>query len=389
MPRWLFALLFAALIFYTDDYVIAGILPELSEDLGVSEAQAGQLVTVFSLTIALSAPVAAMSLTRVRRSTLFTVTLTIFACANLAAAATSHFWALMALRVLAALCAGASTPAIFAWTAAQAPPAKIGRYISIVAMGVTGAIALGVPAGTLITHAVTWRGSFVTLAIGALLAIAMIRSTMVIDGRGEEEVPVSRQLRALGKPPVALALGVNVVAMSGSMMAFTYLAPFLSGAVPDHELRAISFAVSGLGGFAGVWMGGVLTDRIGALRTIVTALVTLAVGCAGTWIVWLGSPVSTIPLIVLLVALGAIQALGAFALSPALTAHLSTTAGDGADAAIALNTSGTYLGVTIAGAVGGAILAGCDAGAVVAAATLLVGIAAGLFAASTRITADR
>lgn len=34
MPRWLFALLFAALILYTDDYVIAGILPELAGDLG-------------------------------------------------------------------------------------------------------------------------------------------------------------------------------------------------------------------------------------------------------------------------------------------------------------------------------------------------------------------
>lgn len=386
MPRWLFALLLAALIFYTDDYVIAGILPGLSVDLGVSEAQAGQLVTVFSLTIALSAPVAAVSLTRVRRSTLFTITLTIFACANLAAAAASHFWVLMALRILAALCAGASTPAIFAWTAAQAPPEKIGRYISIVATGVTGAIALGVPAGTLIAHAVSWRGSFVALAIGALMAIIMIRSTMVTDGHGDEEVPVSRQLRALGKPSVALTLGVNVVAMSGSMMAFTYFAPFLSGAVPDHELRAVTFAVSGLGGFAGVWVGGLLTDRIGALRTIVTALTTLAAGCAGAWLLWLMAPLRSLPLVIALILLGAVQALGAFSLSPALTARLSTTAGDGADAAIALNTSGTYLGVTVAGAVGGAVLAGWDAGAVVATATLIVVFAATLFAASTRTT---
>ncbi len=61
MPRWLFALLVAALVFYTDDYIIAGILPELADDLGVSEAQAGQLVTVFSLTVAVSAPVAAVA----------------------------------------------------------------------------------------------------------------------------------------------------------------------------------------------------------------------------------------------------------------------------------------------------------------------------------------
>ena len=381
----MFALLFAALILYTDDYVIAGILPELAGDLGVSEAQAGQLVIVFSLTIALSAPVAAVSLTRVRRSTLFTISLTVFAVANLAAAATSDFWVLMALRVIAALCAGASTPAIFAWTAAQAPPEKIGRYISIVALGVTGAIALGVPAGTLIAQAVSWRGSFLVLAVGALLATVMIRSTMVSDGQGEDAVPVGRQLRALGSPPVARTLGVNVVAMSGSMMAFTYFAPFLAGAVPDNELRAVTFAVSGLGGIVGVWIGGGLTDRIGPLRTIVVSLLTLAVGCAGSWLLWLAAPLNSLPLIVVLVCLGAVQSLGAFSLSPALTARLATTAGDGSNAAIALNTSGTYLGVTIAGAVGGAVLAGWDAGTVVATATLIVVVAAGMFAASTRV----
>ncbi|WP_297004420.1 MFS transporter, partial [uncultured Corynebacterium sp.] len=341
MPRWLFALLVAALVFYTDDYIIAGILPELADDLGVSEAQAGQLVTVFSLTVAVSAPVAAVSLIRVRRSTLFTVTLGIFACANLAAAATSDYWVLMALRVIAALCAGASTPAIFSWTAQQAPPEKIGRYISVVAMGVTGAIALGVPLGTLISHAVSWRVSFLALAVCALVTIAAIRLTMVTDTRGEEEVPVTEQLRALTSSPVALTLAVNVVAMSGSMMAFTYLSPFLEGAAPGHELRALTFAASGACGIIGVWAGGVLTDRFGPVRTVVLGLGVLAAGCAGCLLLWTQAPLSSGTAVTALVVAGAVQALGAFSLSPAFTARLSTTAGDGADAAIALNTSGT------------------------------------------------
>ncbi|MGV0869256.1 MFS transporter [Corynebacterium kalidii] len=378
-PLWLPALLFTALVFYTDDYVIAGVLPDLAADLAVSEAQAGQLVTVFSLTVALSAPVAAVTLTRFRRSTLFTVTLTVFALANIAAAATSQFWVLMVLRVVAALCAGASTPAIFSWTARQAPPEKIGRYISVVAMGVTGAIALGVPVGTTVAHLWSWRGSFLLLAVCALVSLAAIRMTMVSDVRGEEEVPVSRQLRALTAPPVALTLAVNVVAMSGSMMAFTYLTPFLAGAAPDHELRAVAFAVSGAGGIVGVWSGGVLTDRVGPRLTIVLALVTLGAGCFGAWLLWTLAPLES-AMVVVLVTLGAVQALGAFALSPALTALLSTTAGDGADAAIALNTSGTYLGVTVAAGLGGVILATGDAGAVVAVSGIIVCLAAGLFA---------
>ena len=64
-PAWLFTLLAAAFVLYTDDYVIAGILPELATDLHITEGHAGQLVTVFSLTVAITAPVAAIVLANV------------------------------------------------------------------------------------------------------------------------------------------------------------------------------------------------------------------------------------------------------------------------------------------------------------------------------------
>ena len=35
-PAWLFTLLAAAFVLYTDDYVIAGILPELATDLHIT-----------------------------------------------------------------------------------------------------------------------------------------------------------------------------------------------------------------------------------------------------------------------------------------------------------------------------------------------------------------
>ena len=119
------------------------------------------------------------------------------------------------------------------------------------------------------------------------------------------------------------------------------------------------------------------------LPTIVLALLTLGAGCFGAWLLWSLAPLDS-AMIIVLVALGAVQALGAFALSPALTALLSMTAGDGADAAIALNTSGTYLGVTAAGALGGVVLATQDAGAVVAVSGVIVCVAAGLFALTVR-----
>ncbi|WP_202818464.1 MFS transporter, partial [Streptomyces luteocolor] len=117
MPVWLFALLGAAFVFYTDDYVIAGVLPEIARDLDVSEARAGQLVTVFSLTVALAAPVAGVALARVSRRRLFAVSFTVFVAANLAASMTPGFGTLVALRIVAALAAAAATPAVFAHAA--------------------------------------------------------------------------------------------------------------------------------------------------------------------------------------------------------------------------------------------------------------------------------
>src|SRR5690625_895879 len=109
MPAWLFALLAAAFVLYTDDYVIAGILPELASDLAVSEGQAGQLVTVFSVTVAVAAPVAAVALARIPRRWLFAVSLLVFIAANIAAATTPSFTVLMLLRVVAALFAAMKT----------------------------------------------------------------------------------------------------------------------------------------------------------------------------------------------------------------------------------------------------------------------------------------
>ncbi|WP_408990833.1 MFS transporter [Streptomyces sp. 1268] len=178
MPAWLFALLAAAFVFYTDDYVIAGVLPEIARDLGVSEAQAGQLVTVFSLTVALAAPIAGVTLARVSRRHLFTASFAVFVAANLMAATAEGFGFLMALRVMAALAAAASTPAVFAYAAERAPEGHIGRYVAVVALGVTGSIAAGVPIGTWIGGHFGWRATFLAMAVAGIAALLFLLATL-------------------------------------------------------------------------------------------------------------------------------------------------------------------------------------------------------------------
>ncbi|GAB2663826.1 MFS transporter [Nocardia goodfellowii] len=354
MPAWLFALLAAAFVLYTDDYVIAGVLPEIARDLGVGEAQAGQLVTVFSLTVALVAPIAAVALARVTRRRLFTIAFALFIAANLLASTTNSFGALLALRVLAAIAAAASTPALFAFAAERAPVERTGRYVAVVALGVTGSIAAGVPIGTWIGGRYGWQATFLAMAVAGAAALAFLLSVLPRQlGPSTGALAITDQLRALASPPVSLGLLANCALMTGSMMMLTYQAPYL--AAVSHatvEQRALAFALSGFAGIACIWLGGLATDRWGPDRTLRAGIILFIATMAILWLLGFARPV---PLPVIIV-VGTVQGGIAFWNAPAVSARLYTLAGPVAAQALALNTSGTYLGVALGGALGGLTL---------------------------------
>ena len=60
MPIGLFALSLAAFAIGTGEFVIAGILPDLSADLGVSIPTTGLLVSVYAAAVAIGGPILAM-----------------------------------------------------------------------------------------------------------------------------------------------------------------------------------------------------------------------------------------------------------------------------------------------------------------------------------------
>ncbi len=359
MPAWLFALLAAAFVLYTDDYVIAGILPELAGDLGVSEGQAGQLVTVFSLTVALAAPIAAVLLARAERRRLFSFALLVFIAANAVAAITPSFTILMVLRVVAALAAASTTPALFAFTAHHAPQEKVGRYIAVVSLGVTGSIAAGVPVGTWIGGVFGWRATFAAMAIAGALVLLAVLATLP-RGDGSDEVPVLReQIRTLRQRPILLGLVANCVLMTGSMMMLTYLAPYLAASTnAGVEERALAFSLSGIAGIVGIWLGGIATDRWGADRTLLLGIGVIVLAMIGLWGLWLARPASLPLVLVVATVWGGM----AFWNSPAIQARLHVLAGPVSGQALALNTSGTYLGVSAGAAVGGLALSSLGIG---------------------------
>ncbi|MGH3802900.1 MAG: MFS transporter, partial [Pseudonocardiaceae bacterium] len=170
-PPWLFCLLLLTFVIGTDDFVIAGVLLEIAKDLDVSVAAAGQLVTVFSVTYAISAPVMAVLTARLPRRAVMITGMLLFAAMNVGAALAPNFSVLMVFRVLAAITASMMTPAAFSTAATLAPPEKVGRYMGTVAIGLTLSLVVGVPVGTWLGGAFGWRSTMVFI-VGLALVVA-------------------------------------------------------------------------------------------------------------------------------------------------------------------------------------------------------------------------
>lgn len=388
VPAWLLALGLAAFATGTDDMVIAGLLPRLSSDLGVSEPAVGQLVTVYALVYGLGAPVLAVLMSHRRKRGVLIATTVLFTVANLLMAMTPGYWSLLALRVVAAGLAALIVPTALALVAELAPPERKGRWLSTVTAGITLALIAGVPLGTWVAGVAHWRATMLLVAgLTALAALGMTR----LPRRGSTDEGVATRLRErlapLTSPTILTVSLAMVVAGSGGMMGYIYLAPLVAHLTGGLDALAPLILVFGLAGFAGVILGGRGADRIGPERTLATGFGT-AVAMTGVLAVLARTSPGDVPFAPL-AGVTAVWAAGLWSFSPPMQAWLLPRSGGMDSAVLALNTSGMYLGFAVAGGLGGLVLTRSGAGAIPATATALLALGGVVLAASMGLTVRR
>ncbi|MFW5415871.1 MFS transporter [Nocardiopsis sp. CNT-189] len=375
-------LLLATFVIGTDDFVIAGVLPEIAAEQGISEAAAGQLVTVFSITYALAAPVIAVATARWPRKALVAGGLTVFALVNLVTAVAPGYPALIALRVLAALVAASITPAVFGMAGRLAAPGRVGWAMGVVSAGLTVSLFLGVPIGSLLGTWFGWRSTFVAVALLAVL-VAAASAALLPSLPGAPQTGVRRRLRTLTRPALLTCVLGTAMGASGGLLTYTYIGPIshdLSGR--GGWMLAVFIGVVGAAGAVGTFAGGRLTDRWGADRALLSAFALLAAAIAALAGIGLAGQ-GAAPVWLVAAAL-AVYGFAGWGFSPPMNTRALLLAGDAGTEAVALNTSALYVGVSVAGAVGGGAVALYGGTGAAVAAAAIAAVTLGVMAASVR-----
>src|SRR5690625_1490208 len=380
---WLMCLMLITFVIGTDDFIIAGILPAIAQDLQVREAAAGQLVTVFSITYAVAAPPLAVATARLPRKPLVLGGLGVFAVINLLTAFAPTYGTLLLLRVAAALVAASISPAVFGMAAQLAAPDRVGRAVGVVAAGLTVSLFVGVPVGSLLGTAFGWRSAFI--AMGLLAVVVAVTSAAKLPSLpGAPEIGVRRQLRILSQPAVLTCVLGTVMGASGGLLIYTYIGPItrdLSG--QGGTMLAVFIAIVGVAGALGTFAGGRLTDRWGADRALLAAFALMAVGISVLAAIGIAAQ-GTAPLWLTGIALAAYGFAG-WGFNPPMNTRALQLAGDAGTEAIALNTSALYVGISIAGALGGGVIAAYSGTGGAAAAAIVCLLTLALMAGFVRL----
>ena len=347
------------------ELLAVGVLNLIAADLDISIPEAGSLVTVNALGLAIGGPILTALTMKLNKRAILIGALVGFIVANLVLVLTTDFGLSVAARTLAGALQGLFIAVGFVVGTAIVPPERAGRAISVVISGVAVSAALGVPLGTLIGQALGWRGSFaaiVGLAVIALAAAMTFVPSVPSSGRG-----AGGQAKHAFAPPVLAVLVLSFLVFAGLFAALTYIVPFLeavtgiSGALISAFLLAYGVATA-----VGAFAGGRFADQ-NAARTLVVATVGVAASLLALFVVGAVAPLVAVALM----ALG----LFGFGTGPSLQYRVVSLAGPGGPLASSLPASAINLGIAVGSAVGGLAIARYGAAAGVISGLVIAAIA--------------
>ena len=255
----LLALAAAGFLTILTEALPAGLLPQMSDGLGVSEGVAGQLITAYALgSLAAAIPLTAATRRWPRRPVLLAA-IGGFLFANAVTALSQSYVLTLGARFVAGVFAGLVWALLAGYASRMAPEHLKGRAIVLAMVGTPLALSIGIPAGTWLGGLIGWRAVFLMMSGLSLLLIVWI-AWRVPDFNGETEargVPLVKVLNIPGLKPVLAATFGFVLAHN---LLYTYIAPLLRRADLIARVDAV-LLLFGFTALVGIWVVGVWIDR--------------------------------------------------------------------------------------------------------------------------------
>ena len=259
MKRSILALASGAFILGAAEFVMMGILPQTATAMHVSIPAAGHYISAYAIGVCVGTLILVFG-RKVPPKHLIILFMAIALVGNTLSAVSFCSPMLLVARFISGLPHGAffGTATLIAKTLAD--KGKEAQSVSMMVMGQTVANMLGVPAGTLLAEAMSWRLAFAILAAWALMTIVVV-ILWVPSIDPIKDACINGQFRFLTHPGPWLILLAVFFGNSGIFCWWSYVSPWLQKTGGwSATMVPMLMVLAGLGMVVGGIVGGRLTD---------------------------------------------------------------------------------------------------------------------------------
>ncbi|MBM9459671.1 MFS transporter [Nocardioides sp. zg-536] len=243
----------------TTEFMTMGVLPEIADGVDVSVPAAGHVISAYALGVVVGVPILAFFGAALPRRAMLVGLMGAYAAFNLLSAAAPSYEVLAAARFLDGLPHGAYFGVASLVAASLVAPARRGRAIAAVMLGLSVANVVGVPLATFLGQQVGWRSTYL---LGGLLALATAAMVLAVVPSipGDPEASGRREAREFFTSlQVWLTMAVGAVGFGGMFAVYSYIAKTVTavGGLDKGTVPVFVLAL-GLGMVFGTWLAGEL-----------------------------------------------------------------------------------------------------------------------------------
>lgn len=259
------------------ELIVGGILPTIAADFNISLGTAGQLITVFALIYAIAGPVLLVLTSKIERKKLYLASLFAFFLGNIMIYFSPNFTFMMVARVLTAISTALIVVLSLTIAVKIVAPTQQAKALGLIYMGISSSLVLGVPLGILISNAFGWRVIFLGIAVLSVGSIVLI--TLFLERiPGGNTIPLSQQLKAVGSAKIGSAHLATIFMLAGHYTIYAYFTPFLETNLHLNSYWiSICYLIFGIAAVSGGAFGGILSDWIGARKSIIIVISAFAI----------------------------------------------------------------------------------------------------------------
>ncbi len=270
MKKTIFSLALGTFGLGMAEFGIMGVLTELAHDTGISIPSAGNMISFYAFGVVIGAPLVALFSGRFSLKSTLLFLVAMCAVGNAIFTFSTSYAGLAVGRLISGFPHGAIFGVGAIILSKIAPPGKVTLAVAGMIAGMTVANLIGVPLGTWLGHAYSWRYTFFLIAVfDALVILSVLVWVPTLHDRSATRL--TAQFHFLKRPEPWLIFAATMFGNAGVFAWFSFVKPFMVNVSGFSEggMTAIMMLM-GLGMVLGNLLSGKLSARFSPLRIAAT-----------------------------------------------------------------------------------------------------------------------